>query len=163
MKQQASSAIIWTDGSSHESHGGWAALVCLFYEDRVEKIPLTGYDYPTTNNRMEMQAVISGLEYIEPGMKVYVVADSNYVIKTLTLEWWKSWKDPAKTRPNWDLWEILIPLARDHEVEFVKVKGHDKVNGDHYNEVVDQMASEARKEGRECASVTQVSTDSSGS
>lgn len=94
---------------------------------------------------MEMQAVISGLEYVrEMGLeKIYVALDSDYVRKTMIEKWYLNWKKPEK-RPNWDRWQTLISLVNELSPEWVKIKGHSKLEGDHFNEVVDQLAGEAR-------------------
>lgn len=138
MKASASSVIIYTDGSSWQGFGGWAALVSFL--DDEEPIELVGGAFPTTNNRMEMQAVIGGLEYLTEPMKVHLVSDSAYVLNTLKKKWYDNWSKPRE-RPNWDLWERLIVLTMMHDLHYVKVRGH---QGDYWNDVVDKLAGAAR-------------------
>ena len=151
-------AIVYTDGScSHQGHGGWAALVCLWLPSgEIKRSELTGYDYPVTNNQMEMQAAIEGLSFIEEPHHVYLVSDSAYLLNTLKYGWFHKWATERQRhpellkRPNWDRWECLVALAEFHKMEYVKVKGHQsKINGgDPYNERVDRLAVEARKHGQ---------------
>jgi ribonuclease HI len=151
-------AIIWTDGScSSHKHGGWAALVCQFEGDDVKFTELTGYDYPVTNNQMEMQAAIEGLSFLSEPHHVYLVSDSAYLLNTLKNRWFHEWEKERKAhpslpeRPNYDRWRKLLPLTEYHDVEYVKVKGHKSKaeGGDPYNERVDKLAVAARREGQE--------------
>ena len=152
-------AIIWTDGScSHQGHGGWAALVCRWLpNDYIIRDELTGYDYPVTNNQMEMQAAIEGLKHLAEPHHVYLVSDSAYLLNTLKHGWTERWiKERAlhpdlPLRPNWHLWMTLEPLVQFHQMEYIKVRGHKskEEGGDPYNERVDRLAVEARKIGQE--------------
>lgn len=151
-------AIIWTDGScSHHRHGGWAALVCQWLlSGEMKRTELTGYAHPVTNNQMEMQAAIEGLRYLTEPHHVYLVSDSAYLLNTLKNNWFDRWKKERDLhpeipkRPNWDYWEQLVPLVQLHEMEYVKVRGHQsrENGGDPYNERVDKLAVEARKSGQ---------------
>jgi ribonuclease HI len=138
-------AIVWTDGSCSQSkYGGWATLVAQKVDDDWIRTELTGDAYPTTNNAMEMQAAIEGLQFLEEPHHVFLVSDSAYLLSTLRFSWYKKWDEHKRgnRRPNWDLWQILMGLVDFHEVEYVKVKGH---SGDPYNDLVDKLALEARK------------------
>lgn len=131
---------IYTDGacSGNPGPGGYAALI--INGDREMKV--TGYNPNTTNNRMEMMAVIEGLNKVKEGSYVKVISDSNYVIKGLQ-EWLSEWKKRGwktagkKTVKNQDLWKRLDSLVTKYNIEFIKVKGH---SGDEYNERVDSLA-----------------------
>ncbi len=119
---------IYTDGacSGNPGPGGWAAI--LVYRG-IQK-ELSGYNRETTNNRMEIFAVIQALRALKEPCKVTVYSDSALVIDAFSKGWIESWKknnwktagkDSVK---NQDLWKaLLIELAR-HQVEWVKVKGH---------------------------------------
>ena len=135
---------IFTDGacSGNPGPGGWAALLRW---KGVEK-EISGAESDTTNNRMELMAVIVALETIKRPMKVTIYSDSQYVIKGAT-EWMKGWlaknwrnagKNPIK---NQELWQRLnLALARHQQVNWHWVRGHD---GHAENERVDQLAREA--------------------
>lgn len=133
---------LYTDGacSGNPGPGGYAALII----NRNNQREITGYEPETTNNRMELLAVIEGLKEIKKGSQVKLVSDSNYVLKGIT-EWVKDWKSngwkTASNKPvkNRDLWMKLDKLIKDYQIEFVKVKGH---AGDKYNELVDTLARE---------------------
>jgi len=139
--------IIYTDGacSGNPGPGGWAAI--LKYGER-EKV-LSGGENPTTNNRMELIAVISALEALKEPCKVTLYSDSRYVCDAIEKGWARSWKakgwirsdkSPAK---NPDLWDRLLGLLDRHEVRFVWVKGHAE---NPYNNRCDQIAvAESRK------------------
>lgn len=125
--------LIYTDGSclSNPGPGGWAAIIL----DGASKIILKGREKSTTNNRMEMMAVISGLESVSNDDNVTIYSDSKYVINSITLGW--------KRKANLDLWKLLDQQLIGKNVEWKWVKGH---SGDKYNEEADEIAqSEARK------------------
>ena len=137
--------VIYTDGacSGNPGPGGWG--VVMYHGRRTKE--LSGGDPATTNNRMEMQAVIEALQAIKPGFggPVVLFTDSTYVLKGLT-EWlpgWKrrGWKTAAK-KPvrNADLWKTLDQLAGARSVDFRWVKGH---AGDAGNERADELATSA--------------------
>jgi ribonuclease HI len=138
---------LYTDGacSGNPGPGGYAALI-LKNNKEVEKI--TGAVKDTTNNRMELKAVIEGLKRIKKGSRVKLYSDSTYVLNGLS-EWinnWKknSWKTTSKKDvANKDLWQELDSLAVNFQLEFNKVKGH---SGDKYNEEVDSLAKKSADE-----------------
>jgi ribonuclease HI len=131
---------IFTDGAckGNPGPGGWGVLMRY---GEVEK-ELCGGEANTTNNRMEMLAVISGLEALKKSTKVRVVLDSQYVQKGMN-EWihgWKArgWKTAAKQPvKNVDLWQRLDLAVARHEVQWQWVKGHAGHEG---NERADQLA-----------------------
>lgn len=124
MKQ----VTIYTDGacSGNPGKGGWCAI--LDYNG-IEKI-LSGAEAQTTNNRMELQAVISGLAALNQPCLVDVYSDSAYVVNAVLNNWLEDWqrrgwrtagKEAVK---NVDLWQQLLGLLAVHKVTFHKVKGH---------------------------------------
>jgi ribonuclease HI len=134
---------IYTDGAcrGNPGPGGWAALL-LFGEHERE---LSGAEVMTTNNRMELTAVIRALEALKRPVKGRIYTDSQYVRQGI-LEWVPNWKKrgwkTADKKPvkNQDLWETLDALARVHELEWHWVKGH---AGNVGNERVDALANRA--------------------
>ena len=131
---------IYTDGAcrGNPGPGGWGAL--LRYGD-VDK-QLYGGEHLTTNNRMELKAVIEALSALSKPCKVTLTSDSTYVLKGIR-EWLPNWKKrgwrTAGKKPvkNEDLWKTLDDLAAMHEIEWHWVKGH---SGHIENELVDQLA-----------------------
>jgi ribonuclease HI len=134
---------IYTDGAcrGNPGPGGWGAL--LTFGEHVKE--LSGAEALTTNNRMELTAVIRALEALKRPSKLRVFTDSEYVRRGIT-EWLRGWKargwKTADRKPvkNQDLWERLDALAAGHEIEWRWVKGH---SGNPGNERVDQLANEA--------------------
>ncbi|MBI1301474.1 MAG: ribonuclease HI [Alphaproteobacteria bacterium] len=131
---------IYTDGacSGNPGPGGWGVL--LKSGGHIKE--LFGGEEETTNNRMEMQAVIEALKALKKPSEVKLYTDSKYVLQGIT-EWlpgWKTknWKTAAK-KPvkNQDLWQEIDSLVQKHIVEFVWVKGHD---GNPGNERADELA-----------------------
>lgn len=127
---------MFTDGacSGNPGPGGWAAL--LRWNGHEKK--LTGGEKQTTNNRMEMMAVIKGLEALKKPARVKIYTDSQYVQQGVT-QWLKGWKAkgwPARIK-NQDLWLEIDSLIQRHDVEFIWVRGHD---GHAENEIVDKLA-----------------------
>ncbi len=135
---------LWTDGacSGNPGPGGWAAVLRL--DDRERE--LTGHDPATTNNRMELLAVVEGLRALTRPCRVLVHTDSAYVRNAVRNKWidgWQrnGWRTKAKTAvANRDLWEALLDAMREHDVEWVAVKGH---SGVELNERCDRLAVEA--------------------
>jgi ribonuclease HI len=132
---------LYTDGacSGNPGPGGWAALL----ESGSHRRELSGGEAATTNNRMELRAVIEGLEALRQPSKVAVYTDSAYIANAFAQGWVKNWqrngwrtagKQPVKNR---DLWERLIELTKQHDVRFIKVKGH---ADDERNNLVDRLA-----------------------
>lgn len=118
---------IYTDGScsGNPGPGGWGAIVM----DGLMQTPLSGGDPSTTNNRMEMLAVIEGLSSLPAGSQVTVHSDSQYVINSMT----KNWKRNA----NQDLWARLDQAVAERNVSWEWVRGH---NGHPMNEAADRLA-----------------------
>lgn len=119
---------LYTDGacSGNPGAGGWAAVL-LYGEHRKE---LSGGERETTNNRMELLAVIEGLKCLKVRCEVDLFSDSAYVVNAFTEGWVYSWEKKnwkkADNKPvlNDELWRELLSLTRVHEVHFHKVKGH---------------------------------------
>ena len=132
---------LFTDGacSGNPGPGGWGAI--LRYGDKEKE--LCGGEKETTNNRMELTAVIKGLEALKEPCIVKLTTDSKYVCDAILNGWVYSWqkngwkKADKKPALNIDLWETLLPLLETHEVTFNWVKGH---NGHKENERCDQLA-----------------------
>ncbi len=132
---------IYTDGacSGNPGKGGWGAV--LVYKDKEKEI--SGGEAQTTNNRMELTAVIEALSALKEPCEVTLTTDSKYVCDAINKGWVFSWKNnnwkKADKKPalNVDLWEKLLSLLEKHKVEFVWVKGH---NGHKYNERCDALA-----------------------
>jgi ribonuclease HI len=123
---------MYTDGACRGNPGpGGYGVVILDREGRKE---LSGGYCLTTNNRMELMAVISGLEYLPKGGKVILYSDSQYVVKAVKYGWAWKWKAnnfrrKDKEVPNADLWERLLGELSQHEVELRWVRGHDASEG----------------------------------
>ena len=120
--------IIYTDGActGNPGAGGYGAVL-IYGEDRQE---ISGGYKLTTNNRMEMMAAIAALQSLDASSSVTLHSDSKYLVDAVTKGWAKKWqangwmrnkKDKAK---NPDLWQELLDLCQQHEVDFVWVKGH---------------------------------------
>ncbi len=132
---------IYTDGacSGNPGPGGWGAVL----EYGEHKKELSGGEKETTNNKMELTAVIKALEALKEPCKVTLTTDSKYVCDSVTKGWVYSWqknnwrKADKKPALNIDLWEQLLPLLQTHQVEFVWVKGH---AGHPQNERCDALA-----------------------
>lgn len=136
---------IFTDGacSGNPGQGGYGAI--LKYGREIKEI--SGYEKETTNNRMEMMAVIKALELLKRPCAVRVFTDSNYVVKGMT-EWVSGWIEKnwlnSRKRPvsNKDLWERLLKLSQLHQIEWKWIRGH---HGHPENERCDQLARNAIK------------------
>jgi ribonuclease HI len=134
---------IYTDGAcrGNPGPGGWAALLSIGGREKE----LAGAEALTTNNRMELTAVIRALEALKRPVRARVYTDSEYVRRGI-LEWIKAWKArgwlTADRKPvkNQDLWRRLDELAAGHSIEWHWVPGHAGVPG---NERVDRLANEA--------------------
>lgn len=132
---------IYTDGacSGNPGDGGYCAI--LIYKG-VEKI-ISGYEELTTNNRMELLGVISGLKALKESCCVDVYSDSQYVVDAFNQGWiegWvnNGWKNANKKEvKNIDLWKELVDLTKKHNVNFIKVKGH---SDNEYNNRCDKIA-----------------------
>lgn len=132
---------IYTDGacSGNPGKGGWGAV--LVYNGTEKEI--SGAENNTTNNRMELTAVIEALKALKVPCEVTVTTDSKYVCDAINQGWVYSWKKNGwkrgKNKPalNPDLWQTLLDELDKHKVEFIWVKGH---NGHPYNERCDALA-----------------------
>lgn len=132
---------LYTDGacSGNPGPGGYGTI--LVYQGKEKE--LSGGEASTTNNRMELTAVIVGLRALREPCEVTLYSDSKYVIDALNLGWAKSWrargwvKSDKKPALNADLWEELLQLVERHTVTTVWVRGH---NGHAYNERCDRLA-----------------------
>ena len=135
---------IYTDGacSGNPGPGGWCAI--LEYQGREKMI--SGGEESTTNNRMELMAVIVALEALNRPCDVEVHSDSQYVVNAFNKHWIDGWKKrgwkTANKQPvkNRDLWERLLTAKSKHKVEFIWVKGH---AGHELNERCDELATTA--------------------
>ena len=132
---------IYTDGacSGNPGPGGWGAV--LIYKGTEKE--LSGGERQTTNNRMELTAVIEALKALKEPCTVNLYSDSKYVIDALMKGWARSWqkkgwiKSDKKPALNPDLWEALLNLCDRHKMRYNWVKGH---ADNEYNERCDRMA-----------------------
>ena len=140
---------IFTDGAARgnpEGPGGYGAI--LQYVDQkgmLHEKELSGGYVKTTNNRMELMAVIAGLEALNRPCRVEVISDSTYVTDAFNKHWidgWlkKNWKGASGPVKNVDLWKRLLKAAEQHKITFTWVKGHD---GHPENERCDVLATSA--------------------
>ena len=137
---------LYTDGacSVNPGVGGWG--VVLMYNGYEKRI--SGAQDETTNNRMEMTAVIEGLKCLKERCEVTIYSDSAYVVNAFVNNWLNLWEKngykKADNKPvlNADLWKELKALTDYHSVKFVKVKGH---ADNEYNNICDKLATDAVK------------------
>lgn len=123
---------IFSDGacSGNPGPGGWGTILQFRTNGKLHEKELSGGDPHTTNNRMELSAVIAGLEALKMPCAVTLTTDSRYVVDSITKGWVYGWKKKGwvksdkKPALNIDLWEKLLPLLQKHQVNFVWVKGH---------------------------------------
>ena len=124
--------------------GGWGTI--LMYKETIKEI--SGYMPNTTNNIMEMTAVIEGLKMLKYKCEVEIYSDSSYVVNAFNNFWIQGWiknnwinssKEPVK---NKELWQELYGLTKKHDVKFIKVKGH---SDNEYNNRCDELARNAIK------------------
>ncbi len=136
--------IIYTDGASSGNPGpGGYGILMLLEDSAYKKSFYEGYRH-TTNNRMELKAVIEALKKIKwANQKVIVVTDSTYVSNAINKGWLEKWieRDFKKVK-NADLWRELVRLLQEHEVEFMWTRGH---NNHPENEYCDKLARKAAK------------------
>ncbi len=131
---------IYTDGacSGNPGAGGWGAV--LLYKEHKKEI--SGGQKATTNNQMELKAVIEALKILKKPSKIIIYTDSVYVKDGIT-KWIFNWKKngwrSASKKPikNIELWQELDELNSKHDVEYKWIKGH---SGNKYNEIADQLA-----------------------
>ena len=134
---------IYTDGAcrGNPGKGGWGAI--LVYGGREKE--LSGGEAETTNNRMELSAVIAALGALKEPCEVTLTTDSQYVVNAIEKGWLDSWQQKGWRKSdrgavlNVDLWQKLVALLDLHKVNFVWVKGH---NGHPYNERCDKLATD---------------------
>lgn len=141
---------IYTDGACANNPGKGGYGIVLMYEDKNhtmhQKKISKGFEM-TTNNRMELLAVIDALNYLKKPCKIKLYSDSKYVIDAINQKWLDGWveknwklntKNPVK---NIDLWKRFLEAQKPHEIEFIWVKGHDS---NEFNNLCDKLAVEAR-------------------
>lgn len=141
MKEEV---VIYTDGAcrGNPGPGGWAAL--LIYGERQKEI--CGCVPDTTNQRMELVAAIEGLRSLKRPCRVKLYSDSAYLVNAFNQGWLSRWqRNGWKTKAggvvgNQDLWQALLQLSRQHDVQWHKVAGH---STDEHNNRVDALARKA--------------------
>ena len=143
---------LYTDGacSGNPGKGGYGAILVYIDSNGVkhEKEFSQGFAY-TTNNQMELLAVIIGLEALKKPCEVKIISDSKYVVDSIEKGWLDNWvaknwiKSGNKPVPNAELWKRLIKASKGHEIKFEWIKGH---AGHFYNERCDKLAVEAYKQ-----------------
>ena len=141
MPKKLPEVILYTDGAcrGNPGPGGWAALLIW----NVKEKEIAGGDPQTTNNRMEMKAIIEGLETLNRPCHVKIHSDSALIINTFTKGWLENWlkkgwkKSDKKPVENRELWEEMLRAADPHKLSWIKVKGH---SDDELNNRVDALA-----------------------
>ena len=139
--------IIYTDGacSGNPGPGGWGSI--LMYKGNRKEI--SGGKKDTTNNIMELTAVIEGLKMLKYPCEVELYSDSAYVVNGFNLGWIYNWvknnwktsgKEPVK---NKEIWQEIYDLTKIHKVKFIKVKGH---SDNEFNNRCDELARNAIKQ-----------------
>lgn len=137
--------IIYTDGSSRGNPGPGGYGTILMWKGHVKELS-AGYR-KTTNNRMELMAVIAGLEALKQGgRQVQVYSDSQYVVKSVEQGWLKNWiaTDFKGGKKNKDLWSRFYDLSKKHHIRFHWVKGH---AANPHNNRCDELATQAADGG----------------
>lgn len=145
-KKRKKTVIVFTDGacSGNPGPGGWAALLQWNKQEKT----ITGGESQTTNNRMEMRAVIEALNAINQPCRVKIHSDSALIVNAFKQGWVNAWlkrgwkKANKKPVENRDLWEEMLAAMQPHNVEWIKVKGH---SDNERNNRVDSLAVEASK------------------
>lgn len=136
--------VIYTDGacSGNPGPGGWGSI--LMYKENKKEI--SGGCKDTTNNIMELTAVVEALKLLKYKCRVKIYSDSAYVVNAFNQKWIYGWmkkgwvnasKEPVK---NKEIWQELYDLTKEHEVTFIKVKGH---SDNEYNNRCDELARNA--------------------
>ena len=132
---------IYTDGACSGNPGAGGYCSILIYKG-IEKI-VSGYEPNTTNNRMELLAIIKGLQCLKEKCKVNLYSDSQYAIDAFNKGWIEAWQNnnwrtaDKKEVKNIDLWQELLLLSNKHEITYIKVKGH---TDNEYNNRCDKIA-----------------------
>lgn len=138
--------ILYTDGacSGNPGKGGWGAV--LIYNDYQKEF--SGFNPETTNNRMELTAVIEGLKKLKEPCEVDIFTDSAYVCNAFLENWVENWKQNGfknsnkKEILNIELWKELLNLCKIHKIKFFKVKGH---ADNELNNLCDKLATDEIK------------------
>ena len=141
--------VIYTDGacSGNPGPGGWGAI--LMHGSNQKE--LSGASRATTNNRMELTAVIEALKSLKEPCSVKLYSDSAYVVNAFLQNWIRGWLKKgwmnSKNQPveNQDLWKELLAQMEPHQVEYIKVKGH---HDNPWNNRCDELARHAINEVR---------------
>lgn len=141
MSRKLPVVLLYTDGacSGNPGPGGWAAL--LLWNGKEKE--LSGGCSDTTNNRMEMRAVIEGVRALKKPCHIKIHSDSALIINAFTKHWIRNWlkngwrKADKKPVENRELWEEMIQVLKSHQVEWIKVKGH---SDNELNNRVDRLA-----------------------
>lgn len=141
IARDGQTVVVYTDGacSGNPGPGGWS---CILTYNNAEKI-LSGGEKETTNNRMELLAVINGIEAVKEGAKIEVFSDSAYVVNAFLQDWIGKWikqdwrNSEGKPVANVELWKRLLADIEGRDVKFNKVKGH---STDVYNNRCDELA-----------------------
>lgn len=135
------SVQIYSDGacSKNPGPGGWACIL----KYKTHELKISGSEKHTTNNRMELLAVINALKALKKPCFVQVFTDSKYIVDSINQGWAKRWqlnnwmKNKKEKALNADLWQQLLNLIKQHKTEFIWIKGH---NNNPENELCDKMA-----------------------
>ena len=149
--QELKKVVIYTDGSCDPNPGcgGYGAILRLGPDKKISE----GYR-KTTNNRMELMAVVKALQTLTEPCRITLYSDSQYVVNSISKGWARKWRDNGWMRnkkdhaENPDLWESILQLCDTHEVEFRWVKAHSSDSGNvhaKYNNMCDQLAKSAAK------------------
>ena len=146
-----SNVDIYTDGACANNPGKGGYGIVMIYKDKNNSIHQKefskGYKI-TTNNRMELTAVIDALNLLKKPCNIKLYSDSKYVVDAVNQKWLEGWqnknwklntKNPVK---NIDLWKKYLIASKDHKIEFIWVKGH---ASNKYNELCDRLAVKARE------------------
>ena len=147
MSESLKKVTIYTDGacSGNPGPGGYAAILMFNGEEKE----IVGAEKNTTNNKMEIMAVLKGLEQLKYPCEVTIYSDSAYVVDSVEKGWLFSWKKKnwvkADKKPvkNVELWEKMLEYMNIHKITFVKVKGH---SDNEYNNRCDKLAVQAIKD-----------------
>ena len=132
---------MYTDGACKGNPGAGGYGCILVFGER-EKV-ISGGEKSTTNNRMELSAVIAGLSALKEPCEVTITSDSKYVVSAIEEGWLSSWikngwkKSDKKPVLNVDLWQKYLEVSAAHKIKYVWVRGH---NGHEYNERCDALA-----------------------
>lgn len=146
MNTNKKDVVIYTDGacSGNPGPGGYGAI--LIYQGKEKEI--SGGEKSTTNNKMEMLAVVKALEMLKEPCNVTIYSDSAYVVNSIEKGWLFSWqknnwiKADKKKVKNIELWEKILKMMEIHDIHFIKVKGH---ADNEFNNRCDRLAVKERE------------------